>query len=207
MTNLSRIPPPPPSLHDDRAAEILGSVRTTFAEKGFGGASMQDLARAAGMSAGNFYRYFPSKAAIVEALVEQDIAAVERQFAELAGAPDLRAALRMGFARRLAEDHRVNGPLWAEITATALRKSEIAPTCNRMEEVVGDWLAQVFARLSGLPARACAERYDAQVKFVILLVKAAAMRGPDSEDPALQALILDAIDRVFDEISRQTARG
>jgi AcrR family transcriptional regulator len=29
---------------------------------------MQDLARAAGMSVGNFYRYFPSKAAIVQAM-------------------------------------------------------------------------------------------------------------------------------------------
>ena len=55
--------------HDHRSAEILASVRSAFAAKGFDGASMQDLARAAGMSVGNFYRYFPSKAAIVEDLV------------------------------------------------------------------------------------------------------------------------------------------
>ncbi len=204
MTSLPRITESP---HDDRTAEILARVRTTFAEKGFDGASMQDLARAAGMSAGNFYRYFPSKAAIVEALVTQDVGTVEQEFAELAGAPDLRQAIRAGFAGRLAEDHRCNGPLWAEIAAAALRKSDIAPACNRMEEVVGEKLAEVFARLTGLPLDICAQRFGAHARFVILLVKAAALRGPAAEDPALQRLILDSIDRIFDEISGHAAKG
>lgn len=207
MTSPQRIADPTHSLHDDRTAGILGRIRTAFAEKGFDGASMQDLARAAGMSAGNFYRYFPSKLAIVEALIAQDVDMVEREFAELAGAPDLRAALREGLACRLREDHRCNGPLWAEISAAALRKSDIAPTCLRMEEVVGGKLTEVFARLSGLPAALCAERFGAHARFVILLVKAAALRGPEAEDPALQALILDAIDRIFDEISTLAVKG
>ena len=45
--------------HEDRSTGILEAARRAFAEKGFDGASMQDIARAAGMSAGNFYRYFP----------------------------------------------------------------------------------------------------------------------------------------------------
>ena len=60
---------PPPDPKEAREAEILESIRTTFAAKGFDGASMQELARAAGMSVGNFYRYFPSKAAMVEAIM------------------------------------------------------------------------------------------------------------------------------------------
>ena len=44
---------------EQRTLDILALVRVAFAEKGFDGASMQDLARAAGMSVGNFYRYFP----------------------------------------------------------------------------------------------------------------------------------------------------
>ena len=61
------VTPPTLSHADIRSTEILASVRQTFVEKGFDGASMQDLARAAGMSVGNFYRYFPSKAAIIQA--------------------------------------------------------------------------------------------------------------------------------------------
>ena len=51
-----------------RSADLLSRVKGVFAAKGFDGASMQDLARAAGISAGNFYRYFPSKNAIIEAM-------------------------------------------------------------------------------------------------------------------------------------------
>ena len=64
MTMPRACPIPAPAA-EERSHEILASIRQAFAEKGFDGASMQDLARAAGMSVGNFYRYFPSKAAIV----------------------------------------------------------------------------------------------------------------------------------------------
>ena len=57
-----------------RGSDILERIKAVFAEKGFDGASMQDLARSAGMSAGNFYRYFPSKDAIIAAMVERDLA-------------------------------------------------------------------------------------------------------------------------------------
>ena len=65
MQNAAAHPVP---AHDSRIAEILALVRKAFVEKGFDGASMQDLARSVGMSVGNFYRYFPSKAAIVQSL-------------------------------------------------------------------------------------------------------------------------------------------
>ena len=45
--------------NDQKVAEILSRLRDAFAEKGFDGASMQDLARAAGISVGNFTAIFP----------------------------------------------------------------------------------------------------------------------------------------------------
>ena len=82
---------------DDRTALILESVKRAFAEKGFDGASMQDLARAAGMSAGNFYRYFPSKDAIVSAMIMRDLAEVKADFACLLASPDPAEALFAAF--------------------------------------------------------------------------------------------------------------
>lgn len=75
--------PEPPALPvlTDRSADILNRIRSAFAEKGFDGASMQDLARAAGMSVGNFYRYFPSKDAIIAAMAAYDMAEMEADFA------------------------------------------------------------------------------------------------------------------------------
>ena len=79
---------------DQRVTDILSAARSAFAEKGFDGASMQDLARAAGMSVGNFYRYFPSKAAIVEALIAADLADMQRDFSAVITSADPMAMLR-----------------------------------------------------------------------------------------------------------------
>ena len=92
------IPLPSP---DQRTADILSRVRIAFAENGFDGTSMQDLARAAGMSAGNFYRYFPSKAAIVEALIAHDLAGMDADFLTVLQSPSPLEALRALMQRRL----------------------------------------------------------------------------------------------------------
>ena len=89
---------------EQREAEILDSIRTIFVTKGFDGASMQDLARAAGMSVGNFYRYFPSKAAMVQAIVRRDLAEVEQKFAMILEAPDPYEALRSGLHQHIDEE-------------------------------------------------------------------------------------------------------
>src|SRR3712207_1323475 len=84
-----------------RGEELLSHARAAFVEKGFDGASMQDLARAAGMSAGNFYRYFPSKAAIVEALIERDLLEIEDAFQAILASPDPLAALKAALREQM----------------------------------------------------------------------------------------------------------
>ena len=113
----------PASAATDRGAEILASIRSAFAEKGFDGASMQDLARAAGMSVGNFYRYFPSKAAIVEALIGLDLAEMEADFLAVLQSPTPMDSLRALMQQRL-QDHRTrdDGQLWRGVrTGAAFR--------------------------------------------------------------------------------------
>lgn len=87
--------------HDDRTESILEGAKRAFAEKGFDGASMQDIARSAGMSAGNFYRYFPSKNAIVEAMIARDLASVKEDFQRIDAAADPTKALIEAFAQRI----------------------------------------------------------------------------------------------------------
>lgn len=53
---------------DARTNVIREAAEKIFAEKGFSGATMQDIAKEAGLSAGAIYRYFPSKEALIEAL-------------------------------------------------------------------------------------------------------------------------------------------
>ncbi|MEZ5797186.1 MAG: helix-turn-helix domain-containing protein [Paracoccaceae bacterium] len=184
----------------DRGAEILGLIRIAFAEKGFDGASMQDLARAAGMSVGNFYRYFPSKDAIVEAMVGYDMAQMEADFAAINTSPDPLAAIRAKIAERIGGACHGEGPLWAEITAAAHRKPEIARICCAMEDMVANNLLSVLARVTDLPADTARARFAAQAQFVVLLVKAAAMRNGNRVDPALNALVLACVETTLSDI-------
>ena len=52
--------------------QILDGARQCFMAQGFDGASMNDIVKAAGVSKGTVYAYFPSKEKLFEALVYHD---------------------------------------------------------------------------------------------------------------------------------------
>jgi AcrR family transcriptional regulator len=54
---------------DDKARQILDGARRVFLTQGFDGASMNDIARAAGVSKGTIYFHFDSKETLFEALI------------------------------------------------------------------------------------------------------------------------------------------
>lgn len=53
----------------DKRRQILDGARTVFLAAGYDGASMGEIARAAGVSKGTLYVYFDSKEALFEALI------------------------------------------------------------------------------------------------------------------------------------------
>jgi AcrR family transcriptional regulator len=201
--------PLPTSASEERGMEILESIRQAFADKGFDGASMQDLARAAGMSVGNFYRYFPSKAAIVQAMCGYDLAEIQREFAEIQSSDVPMAALRERILMHFGEEGMKDGQLWAEITAAAIRKPEIGAASMQMEETISSLLASIFARVTNRTVVEARQRYQGQAQILVMLVKAMAMRtaqcGPAS--PALAAQLVTVIDRLLSDISNDIAKG
>jgi AcrR family transcriptional regulator len=194
---------------EERGLEILASIRQAFAEKGFDGASMQDLARAAGMSVGNFYRYFPSKAAIVQAMCGYDLAEIQGEFAEIQSSDTPMAALRERILMHFGEEGMKDGQLWAEITAAAMRKPEIGAASLEMEVAISGFLCAIFARVTARSEAEARQRYDGQCQLLVMLVKAMAMRtaqfGPAK--PALEAQVVAVIDRILNDISNDTAKG
>src|SRR5512142_2694514 len=52
--------------------QILAGARKVFMDLGFDGASMGEIARAAGVSKGTLYVYFADKCALFEAMVEEE---------------------------------------------------------------------------------------------------------------------------------------
>jgi AcrR family transcriptional regulator len=61
-----------PARSDDKLRQILDGARRVFLADGFDGASMNDVARVAGVSKGTLYVYFPSKQALFEALIREE---------------------------------------------------------------------------------------------------------------------------------------
>ncbi len=80
-----------------RPEEILDGALAEFTERGFEAARMEDVAKRAGLSKAAIYLYFPSKMALLEALIEAKVAPLARQAQTLstAGASDPLTALRM----------------------------------------------------------------------------------------------------------------
>lgn len=195
---------------DLRSAMILASVHRAFMEKGFDGASMQDLAREAGISVGNFYRYFPSKAAIVEAIITHDLQELERDFSAIIGSANPMLSLRQTIKRHVEENLcDGQGRLWAEITAVALRKPEIAAIVGRMEIDLSHYLTTVFSLTSGLTLAETVQRFAGHASLVVLMVKASAMQactsGANRAD--LTTLVLRTINQTLDEIPKMIPKG
>ena len=91
-----------------RPDEVLEAALDLFIEKGFAATRVEDIAKRAGLSKGAVYLYFPSKEAIMEALVKRAVVPITETagaaLADFRGSP--REAFLMLFAlmsQRLAE--------------------------------------------------------------------------------------------------------
>ncbi len=111
----------------ERRETILKAACGVFVRSGFHAASMKDICAAAGMSPGSVYRYFPSKNALIEALIEADqtrwAAAMDGLPIEKGLLPALGALAEFGL-RDLEDRGFLN--LWVETAAEASRNSAVA---------------------------------------------------------------------------------
>lgn len=82
-------------LKEEVQHRIEDAALETFARRGYAAATMAEIAREAGISTGNVYRYYPSKEALFRVLVPERFAAelrdlLRRRSAALAGVEDYR---------------------------------------------------------------------------------------------------------------------
>lgn len=197
-----------PSSDVPRRDAILDSVKAVFAAKGFEGASMQDLARGAGMSAGNLYRYFPSKSALVEALVEREIDCVRVALAEVIAAADPLTAFRALARERVGGAHVEHGRLWAEIEAAAARRPQFEVLVRRMEAELIRNLVAVFARIARIGEAEAEARFAGEARLLLVLVQSvSAGCGRRQADPELASVVLRTIDHTLRDIAATAPAG
>jgi AcrR family transcriptional regulator len=123
-----------------RRRAILAAAERAFVRHGFHAATMQDVAVEAGMSPGNLYRYFPSKDAIVAGLCECDQEELADDFASLAAAGSIVAAIELMLRKRLVEEPRERLLLGVEIWAESAHNPAIAAIQRKVDAVVRERL-------------------------------------------------------------------
>lgn len=133
-----------------RPREILEAARELFARKGFEAARMDEVAAAVGVTKPAVYRYFPGKDRLIEALLEEDLAAPARGVVRWIDAhPGPVAEMVAGFSERIDKvqsEGLARGYLMLAMDETG-RRPEIAAFIRR--EVLAPGLAALarsFAR-------------------------------------------------------------
>lgn len=117
---------PNPEKQEARRRQIMEAAIGCFGKKGFHGTSTNEICAAAGMSPGNLFHYFPSKQALIAAIVENEHAAFVARFAELRDEPDAFVALEK-LARAVLEKYSnpIYARLWLEVAAEAAANPQV----------------------------------------------------------------------------------
>jgi len=110
-----------------KRTELLDAAARCFAERGYHATRTADICAQAGMSSGNLFHYFPTKQAVLLALIERDGTQTASSVAELATADDPFDALLglLDDVCRLAADSTYSG-LALEVSALAHRDEDVA---------------------------------------------------------------------------------
>src|SRR5271156_459294 len=138
----------------ERRAHIVAAAERAFVRFGFHATTMQNVAEEAGMSAGNLYRYFPSKEAIVEGLCLADQVERSKAFAALSAAPDLKAAMRAALRDHVRRKPREKARMIVEIWAESGRNPRVAEFTRQLDHDVMEGMTELveLAKAKGVVA-------------------------------------------------------
>ena len=152
------------------------------------------------MSAGNLYRYFPSKEAIVEELCVVDQAQRAEFFAAMSGRGDLLHAISASLREHVLSRPPAKARMIIEIWAEAARNPRIAAITRAMDEDVLAGLEHVItaAKTTGCVAATLDSRFAAHVLFTLVagLFKRLALE-PAFDPPTEGAMAIGILRALF----------
>lgn len=109
--------------------KLLGAATQIFAERGLD-APLEHIARRAGVSIGTLYNHFPTREALLDAILPQRLAALEQVTSKALADPDPWAGF-VGFLEGLfalqAEDHGLNDALAQSFSLA----TDVSQACGR----------------------------------------------------------------------------
>ncbi len=138
-----------------RRRQVLDAAAECFSRSGFHGASMAEISKTAGMSAGHIYNYFDNKDAIIAAFVEENVERVSAMMRDLQMQADPLQALVEKIPQSVRDD--LDPRTWIlplEITAESSRNPKIACVVRDADRRTREQFLAILKagrRLHGLP--------------------------------------------------------
>ncbi|MFM2042974.1 MAG: hypothetical protein RLY86_1550 [Pseudomonadota bacterium] len=189
-----------PDAFDAERARIRAAAEACFVRHGLHAAGIAEICREAGISAGRFYHYFPSKQDLIAAVAAEDRAATQAWLDILAGLRGLPALLDHLTEVAAAMADPAYGRLALELVAEAGRDSTFAAPFRDTAALVHRHLTAILEaartrgeiRLDRPPADLAR-----QVRMLLDGVVGRSVLDPDDTPDRVAADIRDALSRLL----------
>ncbi|WNV86848.1 helix-turn-helix domain-containing protein [Umezawaea sp. Da 62-37] len=171
-------------------AKLLDVAAEVFATRGTD-ASLDEIAKRAGVGPGTLYRHFPTRQDLLVALLRDSVDALAVQAAELLAAPSPGAALTTWLEAVARHARTYRGLAGVLITTGQGPASNVLAVCHHDMRAAG-------AALVERAKDADAVRRDVELDEVFQLVNAVALAGDQDDDPTrhtrrLLTLVLEGL--------------
>jgi AcrR family transcriptional regulator len=170
-------------------ARLLEAAGAAFVSRGADDASLEEIARRAGVGIGTLYRHFPTRQALLEAVYRDQVESLSARAEELRGAASPGDALAE-WMRALVKFSSTKRSMTSALLATFGTDSELLSACAT---VIRGSAESLLTRAQ----QAGAVRPDADAGDVIRLVHAVSIATEKAPDPGqadrMLALIMDGL--------------
>lgn len=127
--------------------QILSAAASCFRERGIKATTMQEIAKRAGISVGNFYNYFDGKDAIIDEFAQREVARLAREIDEIVN------------GRVSLEEQRVRVKI--EIIEEAARNGSMGDIVKRSDAQVRELIKKMHR------SRASADVSDEEIEVMV----------------------------------------
>ncbi|MFN2539222.1 MAG: TetR/AcrR family transcriptional regulator, partial [Mycobacteriales bacterium] len=183
----------------DRRDQLLETAEQVFTGLGYGPASMDDVAQAAGVTKPVLYDHFGSKDGLLAAVIERAGARMLDATTGLIGGLDPETALRQGLTAyfRYVDDH---AGAWTLLVREVAPGTPAAETVDRIRQVQVDIIAGLIGAQLPLPDPVRALTYAHVVSGAAERLATVRLDDPRTSPDEAAALLMDVLWTGFDRL-------
>lgn len=190
---------------------IVAAAEKLFRERGVAAVGLSELTKAAGFTQGGFYNHFPSKDALVAAVMEKAMGDGAALLTGSIGAPkDDAATMKQHIEWYLSADHQANIAQGCPLTAFAGDVRRLGPEARQVYAHGLAWnfdeLAKVIEGENAQARRKKAIAMFSQMAGALTLSRAVAEADPELADEILQEAKQQLLQAIGSRITKRRTR-